>query len=66
MLVVGGGPAGIEAARLGVERGFEVTLWEEDDRPGGNIWPASRPEFKRDLRDYLDYLRGLVGRLPAS
>jgi 2-enoate reductase len=37
LLVVGGGPAGIEAARVGAKRGFDVTLWEASDRLGGNI-----------------------------
>jgi 2-enoate reductase len=66
MLVVGGGPAGIEAARLGIERGFKVSLWEQSDRLGGNLWAASRPDFKRDIRDYIDYLNGLMSRLPAE
>jgi len=66
LLVVGGGPAGIEAARAGVQRGFAVTLWEASDRLGGNLWPASKPDFKRDIADYLTYLRGLAGRLPIN
>jgi 2-enoate reductase len=66
LLVVGGGPAGIEAARVGVQRGFDVTLWETSDRLGGNLWPASKPEFKRDIADYLTYLKGLAGRLPIN
>jgi len=34
LLVVGSGPAGIEAARVGEQRGFAVTLWESADRLG--------------------------------
>ena len=66
LLVVGGGPAGIEAARVGVQRGFDVTLWEASDRLGGNLWPAARPDFKRDIADYITYLTGLAGRLPVD
>ena len=66
LLVVGGGPGGIEAARVGAERGFDVTLWEASDRLGGNLWPASKPDFKHDLADYLTYLNGLVRRLPIK
>ena len=66
LLVVGGGPAGIEAARVGVQRGFDVTLWEASDRLGGNLWPAAKPDFKRDIADYLTYLQGLAGRLPIN
>ena len=49
LLVVGGGPAGIEAARVGAKRGFDVTLWESSDRLGGNLWPAAKPDFKHDI-----------------
>jgi len=55
LLIVGGGPAGMEAASVAVDRGFDVTLWEKTDRLGGNLWPASEPEFKRDLREFLNY-----------
>lgn len=66
LLIVGGGPAGIEAARVGAKRGFDVTLWEASDRLGGNLWPAAKPEFKRDIADYLAYLTKLAGRLPIE
>lgn len=64
LLVVGGGPAGIEAARVGARRGFKVTLWEASNRLGGNLWPAAKPDFKHDILDYARYLNGLVERLP--
>lgn len=64
LLVVGGGPAGIEAARAGVERGFDVTLWEAGAEPGGNLIPAAGPAFKMDVARYLAYVRRLAGRLP--
>ena len=66
LLVVGGGPAGIEAARVGAARGFEVTLWEASERLGGNLWPAAKPNFKHDILDYIHYLKGLVKRLPID
>ena len=66
LLVIGGGPAGIEAARVGAKRGFEVTLWEASDRLGGNLWPAGRPDIKHDIMDYIKYLEGLVKRLPIE
>ena len=65
-LVIGGGPAGIEAARVGAQRGFEVTLWEASNRLGGNLWPAAKPDFKHDIADYLEYLKGLAHRLPIT
>jgi 2-enoate reductase len=66
LLVVGGGPAGIEAARVGTARGFDVTLWEASDRLGGNLWPAAKPDFKHDISDYLQYLDRLAHRLPID
>jgi 2-enoate reductase len=66
LLIVGGGPAGLEAARVGSERGFDVTLWEASDRIGGNLRPASRPDFKHDISDYLSYMKNLAGRLPID
>ena len=66
LLVVGGGPAGIEAARAASERGFDVTLWEAGDRLGGNLWPASRHPFKRDIADYLTFITGQAERLPIT
>ena len=37
ILVVGGGPAGLETAALAAERGHEVTLWEREDALGGQL-----------------------------
>lgn len=66
LLVVGGGPAGIEAARAGAERGFDVTLWEAGDRLGGNVFPAAEPPFKVDVARYLGYVQRLAARLPIT
>jgi 2-enoate reductase len=66
LLVVGAGPAGIEAARVGVQRGFDVSLWEAQDHAGGNLIAASAPPFKRDIAAYRDYLRRLLQKLPLD
>lgn len=54
-LVVGGGVAGMEAARVLSLRGFEVSLYEATDRLGGNILPGSVPDFKADDRRLIAY-----------
>jgi 2,4-dienoyl-CoA reductase-like NADH-dependent reductase (Old Yellow Enzyme family) len=52
VVVVGGGPAGMEAARVAGERGHRVTLLEAADRLGGTAWfsqlttPANGPLLK--------------------
>lgn len=48
VLVVGGGVAGCEAARVLALRGHDVTLYEKEDRLGGNLIPGGAPDFKED------------------
>lgn len=60
VLVVGGGPAGMEAARLLSLRGHDVTLCEKGDSLGGLVGVAAVPPGKGDLVDYKNWLRGQV------
>ena len=54
--VVGGGPAGLEAARVCALEGHTVTLYEKREL-GGALLEASLPSFKApDLRPLIDYL----------
>lgn len=48
VLVVGGGVAGCEAARVLALRGHEPVLYEKTDRLGGNLIPGGAPSFKED------------------
>ena len=63
VLVVGGGPGGMEAARVAASRGHKVTLWEKEARLGGKLVPASVPDFKQDIRPLIDYLSTQVRKL---
>lgn len=56
VLVVGGGPAGMEAARTAALRGHEVSLWEKSDALGGNMIPASTPDLKQDYRMLIEHM----------
>ena len=56
ILVVGGGPGGMEAARVAAMRGHKVTLWEKDLTLGGNLIPASIFNLKQDYRSLINYL----------
>jgi 2-enoate reductase len=56
VLVIGGGPGGMEAAAVAASRGCEVTLWERSERLGGKLNLASIPEFKRDIKPLTVYL----------
>lgn len=48
VLIVGGGVAGMEAARVLAERGHKPELVERSDRLGGNLLAAGAPDFKED------------------
>lgn len=48
VLIVGGGVAGMEAARVCAVRGHMVTLYEKADQLGGNLIPGGAPKFKED------------------
>jgi 2,4-dienoyl-CoA reductase-like NADH-dependent reductase (Old Yellow Enzyme family)/thioredoxin reductase len=56
VVVVGGGPAGMEAAIVASMRGHDVVLFEREVKLGGNLAAASGPDFKFDMRRFLDYL----------
>jgi 2,4-dienoyl-CoA reductase-like NADH-dependent reductase (Old Yellow Enzyme family)/thioredoxin reductase len=51
-VVIGGGPAGMTAARTLRERGHKVILFEKNNRLGGLLNDISRLPFKEDLRRY--------------
>ena len=48
VLIIGGGVAGCEAARVSALRGHNVVLIEKSERLGGNLIPAGAPDFKED------------------
>jgi 2,4-dienoyl-CoA reductase-like NADH-dependent reductase (Old Yellow Enzyme family) len=56
VLVVGGGPAGLEAARAAANRGHEVTLVERRSALGGQLLLAARVESRREMNGVVSYL----------
>lgn len=63
VLVVGGGVAGMEAARCAALRGHEVTLCEGSTRLGGNLIPAGAHEFKTELSELNAWYQGQLAKL---
>ncbi|WP_141014640.1 oxidoreductase [Nocardioides sambongensis] len=55
VVVVGAGPAGLEAARVLGERGHRVVLLEAADRPGGQVLLAASSMRRRDLVGIVDW-----------
>ena len=64
--VIGGGPAGMEAALVAAERGHSVTLYEKSDKLGGQLNFADYAKFKRALKKYKNWLVAQVGKAPIK
>ncbi|MGR5266976.1 FAD-dependent oxidoreductase [Vibrio astriarenae] len=62
VVVVGGGVAGMEAARIASERGHKVTLLERSQQLGGNVIPGSQPPFKHDDKLLIEWFAGEMER----
>ncbi len=66
VLVIGGGPAGLEAARVCAERGHTVELWEAMPWLGGQIRLAARNPRRRDLLGIVDWRASELARLGVT
>ncbi len=62
VLIIGGGPGGLEAARVARKRGHQVTLLEKSPRLGGQMLLASIPPHKQTLSKAMDWLTREVDR----
>ena len=63
VVVIGGGPAGMEAARVAALRGHDVALYEKGKTLGGQLKAASEPAFKIELQRLVDYLSVQLSKL---
>ncbi len=66
VLVVGGGPAGMEAAALAAERGHRVTLVEATDTLGGQLRDAALAPTHEDYATYLLWQERRLARLGVT
>ncbi|MFN8544707.1 MAG: FAD-dependent oxidoreductase [Candidatus Binatia bacterium] len=66
VLVAGGGPAGLEAARVAAARGHAVTLAERSSTLGGQFLLAALPPRKEDILPFLRYAEAEVHALGVT
>ncbi len=57
VVVIGGGMAGMEAARLADEMGHKVTLFEKSSELGGHFIEATEPDFKKEGRGVVSWAK---------
>ena len=66
VLIAGGGPGGMEAARVCKLRGHDVVLCEASDRLGGNLIPGGVPKFKEDDHALVAWYEEQLRRLDVE
>lgn len=60
VLVIGGGPGGMEVDTVAALRGHRVTLWEKNNKLGGLLNWATPPPHKEELNDLIEYLASQI------
>ncbi len=66
VLVVGGGVAGLEAARVAAERGHHVTLAEASDKLGGQFRLAGLAPRRHQIIDFIDWYERQLNKLQVK
>ena len=66
VIIVGGGPAGMEAARTAALRGKQVVLYERDSALGGTVALAANGPGRGELRLITDYLQAQLEQLQVD
>jgi len=66
VLIIGAGPGGLETAITAAKRGHKVTIWEQGEAIGGNLIPASAPNFKNDLKRLIKYYENQLKKLDIN
>ncbi len=66
VMVIGGGPAGMEAARVAALRGHRVSLYEKSETLGGQLPLAAAPPGRAEFFTFVHYLEGQMKRLNVA
>jgi 2,4-dienoyl-CoA reductase-like NADH-dependent reductase (Old Yellow Enzyme family)/thioredoxin reductase len=62
MMVVGGGPAGLEAAIIASQRGHKVTLYEQEKHLGGQFALAAKAPHKEEFNQIIEQMTLMAQR----
>ncbi|WP_373483204.1 FAD-dependent oxidoreductase [Acetobacterium sp.] len=60
VLVIGGGPSGMEAAYIASKKGHCVTLCEKFDHLGGNVVPGTKPPNKSEMFALVEFFTNML------
>lgn len=60
VIVIGGGIAGLEAARVAAKRGYQVTVYEKEEKLGGQIILAAAPPRKSEIMRSVEYYEKIL------
>lgn len=63
VIIVGGGPAGLTAARLAREAGHAVTIFEKENRLGGQLYAAGAAPHRENWLKLMKFLKNEISRL---
>lgn len=66
VVIVGAGPAGLEAARVAGERGHEVVVFEAASDPGGQIRLTAQSPRRREMMGIIDWRMDQCGKLGVA
>ncbi len=66
VMVIGGGPAGMEAARVAAMEGNQVTLFERNHKLGGNAAVAATPQFKSQIKSLLAWYESQLDKYQVT
>ncbi len=66
VLIIGGGPAGLTAAKIATERGHEVTLYEKEKKLGGQVLGAAALPYRKDWSAFIQTLIQSVKQLGVT
>lgn len=66
VMIIGGGLAGMEIARIASLKGHQVVLLEKSNKLGGNALVASVPEFKQEIRKLIEWFENQLQALPVE